>query len=46
MEKKPVDYMKPSKWKTIAINDRTKNKHGQPSALAMERKLNKDLKND
>ena len=47
MEKKnKVDYMKPSQWKTIAIKDRTKTPGGQPTFLAMERKLRKELKKD
>lgn len=36
-----VDYMKPSQWKKVAIKDRTKNRNGQPTFIAMERMLTK-----
>jgi hypothetical protein len=31
-------------WKSIKVKDRTKNKHGHPTMLAMERMLIKELK--
>lgn len=39
-----VDYIKPSPWKRIKVNDRTKNKQGLPTSLAMERQLRKSMK--
>ena len=38
-----VDYMKPSGWKKVKVNDKTK-KDGRPSPLAMQRVLYKTLR--
>lgn len=39
-----IDYMKPSGWKRVQIKDRTKNKQGLPTQLAMERQLIKSIR--
>lgn len=39
------DYMKPSSWKRIKVNDRTKNRTGQPTFKSMERLLTKTINN-
>jgi len=40
-----VDYMKPSPWKKVQIVDKTKTKLGVPTATAMQRLLDKTMKN-
>ena len=39
-----VDYMRPSPWKKVKINDKTKTEIGVPTSKAMQRLLYKTMR--